>query len=197
MSLIDRLASARVLAILRMDDVAGAGVRRALRLHGAGVRAFECTLDRPGALDAIARLRRDLGDDSLVGAGTVTEASQVDSLVDLGADFAVTPHLDDHLVEYSLASGLPMIPGVMTPSEIAAAFRLDVPGVKLFPAGRLGIPYLRDLQGPFGSFPVIPTGSIRVAEVAAWLEAGAVCVGLGSALTVSDRLPPELGEALR
>jgi 2-dehydro-3-deoxyphosphogluconate aldolase / (4S)-4-hydroxy-2-oxoglutarate aldolase len=196
MTLLDRLAAARILAILRMDDVATAGVEVAMRLHGAGVRAIECTLDRAGALDAITALRNGLGSDTLVGAGTVTETTQLDDLARVGVDFCVTPHLDTDLVRRALDLDLPMIPGVMTASEVAAAFRLGVPAVKLFPAGSLGVAYLRSLQGPFGHFPVIPTGGIDVGDVAGWLEAGALCVGLGSALTGPSDIPLALKDLL-
>lgn len=195
--LIDRLSAARLLAILRMDEPDTAGVELARRLHRQGVRAIECTLDRAGALTAIERIRDEFGSDTLVGAGTVTRLDQVDSLVALGVDFCVTPHLDPALVEHSLGQGVPMVPGVMTPSEVAEAFRLGVPAVKLFPAGVLGIGYLEALQGPFGRFPVVPTGSIGIAEVDGWLAAGAVAVGLGSALTRPDTIPPELARLLQ
>lgn len=103
---------------------------------------------------------------------------------------------DPDLVGHAGRSGVTMIPGVMTPSEVAAAFRLGVPAVKLFPAGSLGVEYLRSLQGPFGKFPVVTTGGIAVADVPSWLEAGALCVGLGSALTRPEGIPVELAEVM-
>lgn len=196
MSLVESLRAARVLAILRMDDIDTRGVETALRLHTQGVRAIECTMDRPGALEAIGRLRGEIGSDTLVGAGTVTRTSQVDDLAAAGADFCVTPHLDPDLVVHSLGCGLPILPGVMTPSEVATAFRLGAPAVKLFPAGLLGTRYLAALQAPFGDFPVVPTGSIGVEDVPGWLEAGAVCVGLGSALTGPGEIAGTLREVL-
>lgn len=196
-NLVTRLFDARLLAILRMDDLDTAGVEKARRLHGQGVRAIECTLNRRGALDAIGRIREELGENTLVGAGTLTRLDEVDSLVSIGVDFCVTPHLDSALVSHALESGLPIIPGVMTPSEIAEAFRLGVPAVKLFPAGVLGVDYLEAIQGPFGSFPVVPTGSIGIDDVEGWLEAGAIAVGIGSALVRTDRIPPRLAALLQ
>ncbi len=196
MNAIERLQSARVLAILRMEEVATSGVATAYRLHRAGVRAIECTLDQGGALDAIAELGRSLGADTVVGAGTVMTTAQIDDLVSIGAEFCVTPHLDADLLTYALGASLPMIPGVMTPSELATALRLGAPAVKLFPAGPLGIGYLKALRGPFGNFAVIPTGGIDVGEVPAWLAAGSLCVGLGSALTGPDGVPAELVDIL-
>lgn len=189
MTLLERLEAARVLAILRMDDVETKGVDAALALHREGIRALECTLDRSRALTAIERLLTEVGSDTMVGAGTVTTTSQIDELVRLDVDFCVTPHLDPELVTYALDARVPIIPGVMTASEVAAAFRLGAPAVKLFPAGFLGIDYLRALQGPLGFFPVVPTGGIEIADVDDWLEAGATCVGLGSALTKPGSVP--------
>lgn len=197
MNLVERLESARILAILRVDEVDTKGVATALGLHEAGVRAIECTLDRPGALSAIERLQNEVGADTVVGAGTVSATSQIDDLVRLEVDFCVTPHLDPALVTYALDKGVAIIPGIMTPSELAAAFRLGSPAVKLFPAGLLGPDYLRALQGPFGTFPVVPTGSIGLDDVPAWLEAGATCVGLGSALTGGDGIPAAVGKLLQ
>ncbi|HLU53240.1 MAG TPA: bifunctional 4-hydroxy-2-oxoglutarate aldolase/2-dehydro-3-deoxy-phosphogluconate aldolase [Acidimicrobiia bacterium] len=195
-NLIDRLRQARVVAILRLDDVDERGVDLALRLHAQGVRAVECTLDKPNALVAIQRLRREIGSDTLIGAGTVTRLGQIDELAEVGVDFCVTPHLDPELVSRSLEVGVPILPGVMTPTELAAAHRLGVPAVKLFPAGSLGVDYLKALRGPFGDFPVVPTGGIEVGDVRGWLDAGALCVGLGSALTRHATLPSELSGLL-
>lgn len=196
MSLIEQLESARILAILRMDDMATQAVPTALQLHEHGIRAIECTLDRPGALAAIGQLQQELGSDTLVGAGTVTTVEHLEALTRLKVDFCVTPHLDPELLTHAGAAGIPMIPGVMTPSEVATAFRLGARAVKLFPAGLLGPRYLQALQGPFGVFPVIPTGSIDVEDVSAWLDAGATCVGLGSALTSPGEVPSTLQHLL-
>lgn len=196
MRLVERLGEARILAILRMDEVDTWGVDVARRLHSEGVRAIECTLDRPGAMAAIRTLQEEMGADTLVGAGTVLHTSQVANLARMGVDFCVTPHLDPEVVNDALDAGIPIIPGVMTASEVAAAFRLGVPAVKLFPAGHLGLGYLRALRAPFGDFPVVPTGGVRAEDVPGWLEAGAVCVGLGSALTGPDGVPASLREVL-
>lgn len=196
MSVVERLAEARILAILRIDDVDTVGVDLAEQLHARGVRAVECTLDRDGAFEAINLIRDRLGDGVLVGAGTVTENEQIDRLASMDVELCVTPHLDPDLLTHALKSGLTMIPGVTTASEVATAFRLGAPAVKLFPAGELGVRYLRTLQGPFGRFPVVPTGGIDVADVADWLAAGATCVGLGSALTSGHDLPSEIEEVL-
>jgi 2-dehydro-3-deoxyphosphogluconate aldolase/(4S)-4-hydroxy-2-oxoglutarate aldolase len=195
-ALLGQLRTARVMAILRRADIAVQLDDLVAGLRAHGVRAIECTLGPPDAMTAVRRLREGRRDGELVGAGTVTTAAQVDQLAALDLDFAVSPHLDEALLLRALDAGLPLLPGVATPTELARAVALGAPAVKLFPAGPLGIGYLRALRGPFPDVPVVPTGGIAVEDVPAWLDAGALCVGLGSALT-GDQLPAVLAEVLR
>lgn len=196
-ALIDGLTAARVMAVLRRRGIAKAITTLAPTLRAMGVTAIECTMDDPGALDAIHHLIATREDGELIGAGTVVSPTQVDALVRAGADFAVTPHLDERLLAHAVARGLPMMPGVLTPSEIARATALGAVAVKLFPAGPLGTSFLAALRGPFPDVPIIPTGGISIEDVPAWLEAGAMCVGLGSALTRGTEPPAELRAVLR
>lgn len=196
MSLVDDLHRARVIAVLRRPDISQVSVALYRQLHEQGVRAIECTLDQPGAVEAIQAIKKVASSDMLVGAGTVTTTEQLDSVASIGVRFAMAPHLDPDLLQHASDLGIPLIPGVTTPSEIARAFSLGAPAVKLFPAGPLGIPYFKALRGPFGDFAVIPTGGIQVSEVGAWLEAGALCVGLGNALTGPDGVPNSLESLL-
>ena len=102
----------------------------------------------------------------------------------------MSPHLDPPLLEEMLATGLLAIPGTLTPSEIAAALRIGARAVKLFPAAAVGVPYLRALFGPFPGLQVMPTGGVTIADAGAWLDAGAIAVGLGGEL-----LPKALRDA--
>lgn len=192
MTLIDDLRASKVLAILRRSDIAQVAVPLFERLHAQGIRAVECTLDQPGALPAIEALVAIAPGGTIVGAGTVTTCEQLDRLASIGARFAVTPHLDPALIEHAIRTGVPLIPGVMTPTEIVTAQSLGALAVKLFPAGPLGPAYLKTLLGPFPDLAVIPTGGIEVGDVPLWLKAGAVAVGLGSALTGPDGVPDDL-----
>lgn len=197
MSLVTDLHRARVIAVLRRPNISQVAVALYRQLHEQGVRAIECTLDHPGAVEAIQAIQEVASSDTLVGAGTVMKTEQLDRIASIGVRFAMAPHLDPELLEHALNLGFPLIPGVTTPSEIARAFALGAPAVKLFPAGPLGINYFEALRGPFGDFAVIPTGGIQVSEVRAWLEAGALCVGLGNALTGPDGVPHNLRALLR
>lgn len=177
----DRLRAARVIAVLRTPD-ADSGVRAARALASGGVGAIELTFTTPGAEDAVRRARAELGDDVLVGAGTIRDRGQLDAALAAGAEFLVTPHLDPALLEAMLASGRPALPGMLTPSEVAAALAAGAEAVKLFPASVVGPSYVRALRGPFPDVQVVPTGGIGPGDVQPWLDAGALAVGAGGEL---------------
>jgi 2-dehydro-3-deoxyphosphogluconate aldolase/(4S)-4-hydroxy-2-oxoglutarate aldolase len=178
---LERLRASRVAAVIRADDAASA-VAVAEAVAEGGVTAVELTYTTPEAGDAIARVRSRLGRDVLVGAGTLTNREQVAEATAAGADFLVTPHLDHALLEAMLASGVLALPGVFTPSEVASALAHGAAAVKLFPATSGGTPHLRALFGPFPGIKVVPTGGIALADVTAWLDAGAWAVGVGGKL---------------
>lgn len=183
--MIDRLRAARVIAILRLRDY-GLSVEVGHALVGAGLSAIEVTLDHPDALDALRRLATDLPRDVVVGAGTVRQPEQVAAAVDAGARFCASPHTDAKLIAACLERGVEPLPGALTPTEVTAALDAGARVVKLFPAGPVGTGYLRALLGPFRDLAVVPTGGIRSGEVARWLDAGAIAVGLGSDLVPAE-----------
>ena len=155
-----------------------------------GVRAFEITLDSPDALAGIAALTASPGagsDALLVGAGTVMTIDEAAAALDAGARFLVMPHTDVRLVAWAAERGVPVFPGAMTPSEIVAAWNAGAAAVKIFPAGRLGPGFVREVRGPLARIPLVPTGGITAENAAAFIVAGAVAVGAGGWLTGSPR----------
>jgi 2-dehydro-3-deoxyphosphogluconate aldolase/(4S)-4-hydroxy-2-oxoglutarate aldolase len=168
-------------------------------LLGGGVRAFELTLDDPEttALTAIAdAVRRSEGTGLLVGAGTVLTLASAERAIDAGAAFLVAPHLDPEIVTWAADRGIPMLPGVATPTEALSAWRAGAAGVKVFPASALGPAFIRELRGPLPEIPLMPTGGVTVDTAAAYIEAGAVAVGLGSWL-FADRSPSSIADRAR
>jgi len=148
-------------------------------LVGAGITALEVTLTSRGAVEAIAGLRRQLPDTVAVGAGTILTDDDAKAAVDAGATFLVSPILDKPLVA---SSPVPFYPGTSTPTEMYEAYQAGAPLVKLFPAGGLGPRFLRDVRGPLPQIDVMPTGGIKIEDIADWLLAGAKAVGVGSPL---------------
>ena len=178
---LERLRGATVIAVVRTPD-ADSAVRAAQALAEGGVRAIELTFTTPGAEDAVRRARAELGDEVLVGAGTIRDRAQLEAALAAGAEFLVTPHLDLMLLAAMVATGRLVLPGTLTPSEVAAALDGGAEAVKLFPASAVGPSYLKALHGPFPGLPVVPTGGIGPGDVQAWLDAGAVAVGAGGDL---------------
>jgi 2-dehydro-3-deoxyphosphogluconate aldolase/(4S)-4-hydroxy-2-oxoglutarate aldolase len=174
------LLRTRLIAILRagsaehLDAVAHT-------LVAAGVECLELTLTTPGALEACARLREALP--VAVGMGSVTTADEADAALDAGAAFLVTPTLEPAVI----ARPVPVFAGAFSPTELLAASRAGASAVKLFPAFAAGPKYLRAAREPLPDVAVIPTGGIAIADIAAWLDAGAAAVGLGGPL-IGDAL---------
>jgi 2-dehydro-3-deoxyphosphogluconate aldolase/(4S)-4-hydroxy-2-oxoglutarate aldolase len=176
-SVTDLVCSSGVVAVLRAPT-ADAFASISEVLVEAGITALEVTLTSRGALEALAGLRRQLPSGVAIGAGTVLSLDDAKASVDAGAAFLVSP------VHVPALDGfpVPVYPGAFTPTEIFTASRGGAPLVKLFPAGTVGPRYLKDLRGPLPDVRIMPTGGIEIADIATWLTAGAVAVGLGSPL---------------
>ena len=149
-------------------------------LQAGGLTSIEITVEGVHGIEAISSVA---GSGALVGAGTVVTIDQADQAITAGAVFLVSPHLDSKLIEWSISNSIPLIPGALSPTEVATAWAWGPPAVKIFPAGTLGPGYLTSLLGPYPGVPLIPTGGIDAGNALAYLEAGAVAVGIGGWLT--------------
>ncbi|MFD8126127.1 bifunctional 4-hydroxy-2-oxoglutarate aldolase/2-dehydro-3-deoxy-phosphogluconate aldolase [Streptomyces sp. S1A1-8] len=181
MNLLAALRAHRLLAIVRGSDP-DAALTTVLTLAEEGVTLIEVSLSGRDALDVIARARTALGPDATLGAGTVLSSDDARAAQKAGAAFLVTPGVSD-----GIATGreleLPVLAGVMTPTDILQAQRLGADALKLFPAGSAGGPgYLRDLRGPFPDLPFVPVGGVDAPAAADYLREGAIAVGVGSPL---------------
>jgi len=176
----------RVIAIVRgvppqaADDVARA-------LLAGGVRLIEVTLNSERALDTIARWRQSFPE-LRVGAGTVLSVTSAREVLAAGGQYLISPHTDEALIAYAREQGVPMFPGALTPTEILRAHAAGASAVKVFPVGSVGGPrYLRDVLAPLNHVPLIAVGGVDAQNTRAYLEAGAVALGVGSSL-VSPQL---------
>ena len=178
------ILESRLIAIGR-----GVAVDRALALAEAltagGIRAFEATFGRGDTLGAIDALAARYGERLLVGAGTVLDREMAEDAVAAGARFLVMPHTDTALIEWAAARGIPAFPGALTPTEIVTAWRAGASAIKVFPASAVGPQFVRELRGPLPEIPLIPTGGVSVENAAAFVDAGARAVAVGSWLTGS------------
>ncbi len=184
------LREAGLIAIVRGAFSRAQLVSVAEALLEGGVTALEVTLNTPDALAGVADLRRRLGDRALVGVGTVRTRAQVDGALDAGAAFLIAPGFDAGSVARAHERGHLLVPGVFTASEAQAAARAGCALVKLFPADALGPGYLRALRAPLDDLGFIPVGGIDVSGIAAYVAAGAVAFGVGSALVSGPAQEP-------
>ncbi|MFD5779299.1 bifunctional 4-hydroxy-2-oxoglutarate aldolase/2-dehydro-3-deoxy-phosphogluconate aldolase [Streptomyces sp. NPDC126933] len=181
MDLLAALRSHRLVAIVRGDDP-DAALKTVLTLVEEGIALVEVSLSGRAALEVIARARAALGPDAPLGAGTVLGADDARAAHRAGADFIVTPAVSDGITA-ARELGLPVLAGVMTPTEILSAIRLGAEALKIFPAAQAGGPgYLRALRGPFPGLPFVPVGGVDAAAGREYLAHGAVAVGVGSPL---------------
>jgi 2-dehydro-3-deoxyphosphogluconate aldolase/(4S)-4-hydroxy-2-oxoglutarate aldolase len=144
-----------------------------------GITAIEITYTTPGASELIEKFAGK--DGLLVGAGTVVESEQAREAAAAGAKFIVSPGFSEKLAEEAASLHTFFIPGVLTPSEIMEAVSKGFRVLKLFPGGTSGIPYMKNLAGPFPKVRFIPTGGIHPGDVESG-DAGALAVGVGSQL---------------
>jgi 2-dehydro-3-deoxyphosphogluconate aldolase/(4S)-4-hydroxy-2-oxoglutarate aldolase len=173
-----------IVATLRAPSAAAA-VRACEALLDGGVRALEITYSTPGAASVIAAVRERHGDTALVGAGTLRRPEDVREAVDAGAEFLVSPALDDAVLEAMRASGRAFVPGAFTPTEVVRAAAAGAHVVKVFPASAVGPAYFKALHAPLPEIALMPSGGVTVDNLADWLAAGAAAVGVGGELCPS------------
>jgi 2-dehydro-3-deoxyphosphogluconate aldolase/(4S)-4-hydroxy-2-oxoglutarate aldolase len=186
MSLLNIMRSARVIPVIAIDDPEHA-VPLARALVAGGICVLEVTLRTAHGLAAIRAMAEVPG--AIVGVGTLTQASEFTAARDAGAVFGVSPGLTPALIEAARKSGLPLLPGVMTPSEVLAAREAGFRELKLFPAVPAGgVGMLNAIAGPIPDITFCPTGGISIDTAAQFLACKNVaCVG-GSWLTPKDAL---------
>jgi 2-dehydro-3-deoxyphosphogluconate aldolase/(4S)-4-hydroxy-2-oxoglutarate aldolase len=171
-----------VIPVIVIDTLAQA-VPLARALVAGGVRVLEVTLRTRVALDAIRAIAGEV-EGAIVGVGTISRTEHFQQAINAGAQFGVSPGLTAELIDAAQASGLTLLPGVMTPSEVIAARNAGFVALKLFPAQQAGgIDMLKALSGPFPDVTFCPTGGVTAASASSFLALPNVgCVG-GSWLT--------------
>ncbi len=175
---IERLGA---VAVVRLPSTEAA-LRVADALHAGGVTALEITVTVPDAFSVIAALVQRFGDEVCVGVGTVLDEATVRAAVQAGAQYVVSPVLRSAVIARAHELGVPAMPGAVTPTELLAAHEAGADVVKVFPADTLGPGYLKSVLAPMPFLRLMPTGGVTPENVALWLSAGAVAVGLGGAL---------------
>lgn len=187
MTALDRIREDGVVAIVR-ESSPGSAADAVARLVAAGLHALEVSLVTPGALDVVAEAIARAPVGVSIGFGTVMTAAEARSAAAVGASFIVTPALDSEVVRVAIDHGMDVLPGVMTPTEAVQAVRAGATAVKIFPASLWKPSALRDVRAAMPWLEAVPTGGVAFDEAGQWIRAGAIAVGLGSALTRGDDL---------
>jgi 2-dehydro-3-deoxyphosphogluconate aldolase/(4S)-4-hydroxy-2-oxoglutarate aldolase len=170
-----------VVAVIRLKDPAK--LRAVVdALADGGVRALEVTMTVPRAVEMIRELAPTIPEGFLLGAGTVTDVETARAVIDAGATFVVGPVFRPDVIAACHERGVPAVPGCFSPTEILAAHEAGADIVKLFPATMLGPQYIKDVRAPMPQLKLMPTGGVTLDNAGDWIRAGAVAVGVGSAL---------------
>ncbi len=171
-----------LIAILRGIETSQAG-EVAEEIVKAGIDMIEVPLNSPTPFDSISAMIDAVGDQALIGAGTVLNTEDVATLANLGARFTVSPDCNPAVISATKRAGMASYPGVMTPSECFSALNADADGLKLFPAlivGPEGLKAIKAVLPPH--VPLYAVGGAGPDNFAEWIKAGASGFGIGSAL---------------
>jgi len=164
-------------------------VEKAVASSGrGGLRNVEITMNTDGAGGLIKLARETAGKTMNVGAGTVCTLEQLETALEAGAQFIVTPVVNPEVIKACKDRGVPVFPGGLSPTEIYRAWQLGADMVKVFPANRFGPSYIKEVKGPFSQVKLMPTGGVSVENLKEYLDCGADAFGVGSPLFDKDRL---------
>lgn len=179
--LLSLLEIEKVVAIIRgIPD--GSGEQTAKALLAGGISFLEITLNTNGALNMIDELKGKIGDQMRIGAGTVLNLKMAKEAVQAGAEYLISPNLDESVLAYGLEQGVDVWPGTLTPTEIVRAYELGATAVKVFPIGSMGMKYIKDIRGPLNHIRMMVTGGVNLDNMKEVLGYGAIAVGLGGNL---------------
>jgi 2-dehydro-3-deoxyphosphogluconate aldolase/(4S)-4-hydroxy-2-oxoglutarate aldolase len=154
----------------------------------AGIPIAEVTMTVPNALDVISQLARSLPE-TIVGAGTVLDTETARRCLDAGAKFLTSPGLVMEVVEFAVKNDVVVFPGVLTPTDVIAAWKAGADFVKIFPCAQVGGPaYIRALKVPLPQVPLIASGGVNQQSAANFIRAGATALGIGSELIPHEAL---------
>ncbi len=181
-----QIETSGVVAILRAPSDTGL-VQACHAMAAGGLRVAEVPLTTPNALQVISQIADELGDQVLIGVGSVIDTDAVKRSADAGARFIVSPTFKPEVIKASHDLGLPCLPGALTPTEIQNAWEAGGDIIKVFPAPRMGgAAYIRDLLAPLPHLKLMPTGGVTLDNVSDHFAAGAVCLGVGTSLLKLD-----------
>ncbi|MGL4106913.1 bifunctional 4-hydroxy-2-oxoglutarate aldolase/2-dehydro-3-deoxy-phosphogluconate aldolase [Clostridium sp. LP20] len=176
----ESLIKSKAVAVIRTNTYEEAKEISLAAIEG-GINVIEVTMTVPSGAKLIKELKES-HEDVIVGAGTVLKEEQLKECAENKADFIVSPCLDEEIVKGGAYLNLPVIPGVMTMSELNKAYSMGVKFVKVFPGNVVGKGFIKAAKSIYSDINIMPTGGVSDSNFSEWLEAGADCFGIGSDL---------------
>lgn len=171
----------KAIAVIRAEQIE-IGMQMAKAVAAGGMQLIEITWTSHNPTKLIHLLQAELSS-CLIGAGTLLTLADLQAAIQVGADFLFTPHTHPALIQAAVEQQVPIVPGALSPTEIVTAWQAGASCVKVFPIQSVGgAEYIRQLQGPLGQIPLIPTGGVTLENASSFIEAGAVAVGLAGQL---------------
>jgi len=192
---LDAILKGKIVAIVRGIPTDGM-VKLAEAMYAGGITCIEVTFDQSSpekiaeTQKSIAAIKAAMGDKMCVGAGTVMNVEQVHLAAEAGAEYMISPNTDEEVIKETKKLGLVSIPGALTPTEAAFAYKCGADIVKLFPAGVFGPGYIKAVKAPLKHIPVTAVGGVNPQNCVEFFKAGCVGVGVGGNL-VSPKLVAE------
>ncbi|MBS4219088.1 bifunctional 4-hydroxy-2-oxoglutarate aldolase/2-dehydro-3-deoxy-phosphogluconate aldolase [Bacillus sp. FJAT-49711] len=190
MSTLSRILNQKLIAIIRNihpEDI----LKVCKALHEGGISIMEITLNSPNALKSINEASNALGEEILIGAGTVLDSESARAAISAGAKFIISPTVNIETIKTTKRYGITSIPGAFTPTEILLAYENGADIIKVFPAS-LGPNYIKDILAPLSPIPLLATGGVNINNVIDYMSVGVVGCGIGSSLVSSEEnISPE------
>jgi 2-dehydro-3-deoxyphosphogluconate aldolase/(4S)-4-hydroxy-2-oxoglutarate aldolase len=178
---VGRVEACGVVAVIRLQD--SSKLRAVIdALAAGGVKALEVTMTVPRAIELIGEIAPTLPPDFVIGAGTVVDPDTAHAAILAGARFIVGPVLRPAVIDVCHRYDVAVMPGCFSPTEILTAWEAGADVVKVFPATALGPSYFKDIRGPLPKVKLMPTGGVSLDNAGDWIRAGAVAIGVGTAL---------------
>lgn len=179
---LQRIYNTGLIPVVRAET-AELAIKAVAAIKAGGVDVLEVTMTVPGAIGVIEQLTSMFGEDALIGAGTVLDPETAYRCIKAGAQFIVSPALNEDTIVFCRAHDIAVFPGALTPTEVVTAWKAGADAVKVFPASAVGgAKYLKSLKAPLPQIELIPTGGVSLQTAADFIKAGAFALGVGADL---------------
>lgn len=185
---LQRIRETGLIPVVRAES-ADLAMRAVEAIKAGGVSVLEVTMTVPGAIDVIKKLAGVFGSETVIGAGTVLDAQTANRCIQAGAQFIVSPALNEDTIRFCRERAVAVFPGALTPTEVVRAWNAGADAVKVFPAGAVGgANYLKALKAPLPQVELIPTGGVSLKTAGDFIKAGAMALGIGADLVDTKAL---------